>query len=141
MTKFFIIEKAGAPDIVKKQRARGIGKLGMQKAVKEDNFEVEPAEAAKLHTSLSKEHTDKMHKFDQVIADFKKKMAKLDPKSKEFKHLHSVCAVNLVEKERHRQHADSHNQCHEKHSKIAKMYEKGIPSDEQIAKIVDAKSF
>jgi hypothetical protein len=126
------------PDIVKKQRERGIGKLGLQKAVKEDNFEVEPDEASKLHIDLEKEHLDKMNGFDDVIDGFQKRMKKLNPSSKEYKRLHSICAVNRVEKERHRQHAESHRQCHEKHKKLAELYKKpGLPSDEEIEKIVN----
>ena len=127
-------------DIVKEQRNKGIGKLGMQKTVDEDRFDVQPEEASKLHTELEKEHLNKMNKFDEEIDNFKKKMRKLDPKSEEYKKLHSIIGVNKVEKERHRQHADSHKQCHIKHKKLAKLYKKGIPSDTEIDSIVDEKS-
>lgn len=138
MQHYIILEKTA--DIIEKQRAKGIGKLGMQKTVSEDDFEVEPEKASNLHVDLSKEHLDKMRKFEGVIADFKKKMEKLDPESKEYKHYHSVCAVNEVERERHRQHAASHQECHDKHTKLAKLYKKGIPSDDEIKQIVNAKS-
>lgn len=129
-----------AADIVKKQRNKGLGKLAMQKSVSEDEFEVEPREAAKLHKDLAKEHLDKMNKFDGVITGFKKKMEGLDPNSPEYKHYHSVCAVNEVEKERHRQHAKSHIQCIHKHTKLADLYDSGIPGDNQIAQIVHKKT-
>jgi len=127
----------GTPDIVKKQRARDIGKLAMQKSVKEDEFEVEPHEASKLHKALEKEHLDKMHKFDEVIKDLKDRMASL-PKdsSSEYKKLHSMMSVNKVEQERHRQHSHSHRLCRIKHKKLINLYDKGIPSDEEVDKIV-----
>jgi hypothetical protein len=133
---YVVMEKAEIPAIVKKQRSRGIGKLGMQKTVKEDDFEVEPAEATKLHGDLEQEHLDKMKKFDDVIGDFQKEMKKHPKDSKEYKRLHAICSVNKVEKERHRQHAESHHQCKEKHEKLAKLYEKGIPGDKEVDSIV-----
>jgi hypothetical protein len=129
--------KEETPDIVKKQRDRGVGKLAMQKSVKEDEFEVEPHEASKLHKALEKEHLDKMHKFDEVIKDLKGKMAALPKNSgDEYKKLHSMMSVNKVEQERHRQHAHSHRLCRVKHKKLEDMYDKGIPSDEEIDKVV-----
>jgi hypothetical protein len=138
--KYVIKSELEKSDIVKEQRNKGIGKLGMQKTVDEDRFDVEPEEASKLHTELEQEHLKKMNKFDEVIDGFKKKMKKLDPGSEEYKKLHSIIGVNKVEKERHRQHAESHKQCHIKHGKLAKLYKKGIPSDAEVESIVNEKS-
>lgn len=133
--------KEDTPPIVKKQRARGIGKLAMQKSVKEDSFEVEPKEASKLHKALEKEHLDKMHKFDEVISDLKERMEKLPKDSAdEYKRLHSMISVNKVEQERHRQHSNSHHQCRVKHKKLAELYDKGIPSDEEVDNVVHLKT-
>ena len=138
------INDSAGKDIVKEQKAQGIGKLGMQKAVKEDNFDVLPEEASKLHVALAKEHYEKMHKFDDVIADYKKKMEKMKPDSAEYLKHHKYMTTNTIEKERHRQHAESHLECKDKHEAATALYkkcEKGeMPKKSDIDAIVKAKT-